>query len=91
MPEYYTLYQYDSCPFCYRVRSFLAESDITIPFKDTMFDREAFVELVGGGGSPTVPCLRIEGSSGDVRWLYESLDIIAFLKERYAKDDGYSH
>ena len=55
-----------------------------------MFDREAFVELVGGGGSPTVPCLRIKGSSGDVRWLYESLDIIAFLKERYAKDDGYS-
>ena len=54
-----------------------------------MMDRDAFVELIRGGGSPTVPCLRIEDSSGDVRWLYESLDIIKFLKERKNQGNGF--
>ena len=81
MSENYTLYQYESCPFCHRVRLFLDEAGITLPLKDTMMDRSAFVELIQGGGSPTVPCLRIEDSSGGVRWLYESLDIISFLKD----------
>ncbi|GIS97660.1 MAG: hypothetical protein CM1200mP24_09440 [Gammaproteobacteria bacterium] len=55
MSENYTLYQYESCPFCYRVRLFLDEAGITLPLKDTMMDRDAFVELIRGGGSPTFP------------------------------------
>ena len=83
MSEQYVLYQYDSCPFCYRVRAFLAEAGIDIPLRDTMFDRDAYVELLRGGGKGTVPCLRIENDEG-VRWLYESRDIIEYLTERAA-------
>jgi glutathione S-transferase len=31
-----------------------------------------------------VPCLRIEGGDGDVRWMPESADIIDYLKDHFA-------
>jgi glutaredoxin len=83
MSERYTLYQYDSCPFCARVRRYLAEAGIDMPMKDTLRDPAARRELVEGGGSSMVPCLRIE-RDGAVRWMYESLDIIAYLREHAA-------
>jgi glutathione S-transferase len=79
MSEHYTLYQYDSCPFCYRVRRFLAEANIEVPLRDTLRDPQARRELVEGGGRSMVPCLRIE-RDGEVSWLYESLDIIDYLR-----------
>lgn len=79
MSESYVLYQYDSCPFCQRVRRFLAEAGLSLPLKDTLRDSEARRELLVGGGDTQVPCLRIERDSG-VTWLYESLDIIAYLR-----------
>ncbi|HAR30712.1 MAG TPA: glutaredoxin [Gammaproteobacteria bacterium] len=79
MSESYVLYQYDSCPFCQRVRRFLAESGLSLPLKDTLRDPEARRELLTGGGDTQVPCLRIE-RDGEVTWLYESLDIIAYLR-----------
>jgi len=83
MSERYTLYQYDSCPFCARVRRYLAEAGIDMPMKDTLRDPAARQELIEGGGSSMVPCLRIE-RDGAVRWMYESLDIIAYLREHAA-------
>ena len=83
MFEHYVLYQYPSCPFCQRVRSFLNQAGISIEMRDTLRDPEARRELVEGGGRATVPCLRIE-RNGDVRWMYESRDIIEYLKRRYA-------
>jgi glutathione S-transferase len=84
--ERYQLFQYDSCPFCYRVRRYLDEAGIEIELRDTLRDPAARAELIAGGGRPTVPCLRIErldpGHEGEVRWLYESLDIIRYLEER---------
>lgn len=84
MSERYTLYQYDSCPYCARVRRFLAEAGLDLPMKDTLRDPEARRELIAGGGSPQVPCLRIE-RDGRVQWLYESLDIIDYLRGRAAE------
>ena len=43
------------------------------------FDREAYDDLIRGGGRGTVPCLRIERDTGDVEWLYESVDIVEYL------------
>lgn len=83
MSERYTLYQYDSCPFCARVRRYLAEAGIDMPMKDTLRDPAARQELIEGGGSSMVPCLRIE-RDGAVWWMYESLDIIAYLREHAA-------
>ena len=81
MSEAYVLYQYASCPFCARVDRFLQEFDINIEHRDTLRDPKAHAELVAGGGSSTVPCLRIS-SEHDVRWLYESLDIMQYLYDR---------
>ena len=80
----YVLYQYPECPFCARVRTFLAEHGIDLPLRDTLRDPAAFRELLRGGGRATVPCLRIENSAGEVRWLYESADIIDYFRLRTA-------
>ena len=82
MCETYQLYQYDSCPFCYRVRRFLDSSGIEIDIRDTLRDPLAARELMVGGGSSAVPCLRIDSDAG-TSWLYESLDIIEHLKSRF--------
>ena len=79
MSEQYVLYKQDWCFFCRRVRAFLADAGIEIPMRDTMRDREADRELREGGGRGTVPCLRITSEDGEVRWLYESRDIIEYL------------
>ena len=79
MNEQYVLYQYASCPFCHRVRTFLDRSGIEIPMRDTMRDMTAFRELLAGGGRPTVPCLKITDAEGATSWLYESDDIIEYL------------
>ena len=76
--ETYQLFQYDACPFCYRVRRFLDSTGIEVELRDTLHDPSAYAELLHGGGRGTVPCLRI-ARGDDVRWLYESADIIEYL------------
>jgi len=83
MSEHYTLYQYDACGYCRRVRQFLQEAGIEIEMRDTLRDPDARRELIEGGGRSTVPCLRIE-RDGEVHWMYESRDIIEYLRRRYA-------
>lgn len=83
MSERYTLYQYPSCPFCQRVRRYLADAGLDIEMRDTLRDPDARRELIEGGGRATVPCLRID-RDGDVEWLYESLDIIDYLARNAA-------
>lgn len=87
MPENYTLYQYDGCPYCHRVRRFLADNDIAVELRDTLRDPQARQELIAGGGLSMVPCLRIE-RDGEVTWLYESLDIIDYLRRGAARRQG---
>lgn len=82
LTETYQLFQYDRCPFCRRVLQFMKSAGIDIETRDTLRDPEAFRELVRGGGRSTVPCLKIESEEG-IRWLYESADIIAYLRERF--------
>ena len=77
--ESYHLYQYGSCPFCMRVRAYLQQAGLQLPLKDTLLDPQARRELIEGGGRATVPCLRIDNPNG-VRWLYESVDIIDYLR-----------
>ena len=74
-----TLYHRPTCPFCMRVFSVLARLDVPIQRRNISADAQARGELVSGGGRQQVPCLRIDESSG-TRWLYESADIVAYLK-----------
>lgn len=53
-----------------------------IPLRDIHADPADRAALVEGGGKAQVPCLRIEGPGGDVRWMYESGDILAYLRTR---------
>ncbi len=61
----------------------MALHSINIELRDIMNDELARQELLQGGGKAVVPCLRIK--SGDsVDWLYESMDIIRYLDERFS-------
>lgn len=83
MSETYQLYKYDSCPFCRRVMGFLQGTDIPVVMRDIHREPGAMQELLRGGGRTMVPCLRIDRASG-TEWMYESLDIIAYLKTAHA-------
>ncbi|MBY5992187.1 glutaredoxin family protein [Ferrimonas balearica] len=77
----YSLYQYDACPFCVKVRRSLRRQGFNIELRDAKQEPHRS-ELESGGGRLMVPCLRIE--EGDqVRWMYESSDIIAYLEAAY--------
>jgi glutathione S-transferase len=81
MTESYRLYHSETCGFCHRVRRYFAQAGWDIPLADTLRDANARSELIREGGRGTVPCLRID-RAGERVWLYESLDIIAYLEAR---------
>ena len=77
------LYQFLACPFCVRVRRGMARLALPIETRDTKRNEQWREELLRDGGSPKVPCLRIE-EAGEVRWLYESRAINEYLESRFA-------
>lgn len=76
----YTLYQFQACPFCVKVRRQIRKYALNIDLKDARHDPVSKQELIDGGGRHKVPCLRIAGDDGKLTWLYESDDIISYLK-----------
>ena len=61
----------------------MALHSINIELRDIMNDELARQELLQGGGKAVVPCLRIKNGDS-VDWLYESMDIIRYLDERFS-------
>lgn len=82
------LYQYAACPFCVKVRRAMKRSALSIETRDAKRNEQFKEELLAGGGQLKVPCLRIEEDNGDVRWMYESGDIISYLEERFNPVDA---
>ena len=76
------LYHYESCMFCARVRKAITRLNLKIELRDVLRDAKHRRCLEQGGGSTTVPCLRI-GLGADGKWMYESADIIAYLAKRF--------
>ena len=76
-----TLYHLPTCLFCWRVRLAAWRLGLSLPMKNLLLEPSAHRELVAQGGKMQVPCLRID-ETGGVRWLYESADIINYLRER---------
>ena len=71
------LYKYDTCPYCQRVMRYISTSGRKdVAYKDIHKDLMAARELVEVGGKRQVPCLFIDGKP-----MYESLDIIQWLKD----------
>lgn len=71
----YKLFVGTNCPHCRKVENFLDEEGIKLDIININEDREAMMDLVKNGGKRQVPCLYHDGE-----YLYESNDIIDFLK-----------
>ena len=78
------LYQFRTCPFCIKVRQEMRRLSLDIELRDAQHDAANRAALLQGGGKPAVPCLRIRDASGQDRWMYESGDIVAYLRQRFA-------
>ncbi|WP_028694688.1 glutaredoxin family protein [Pseudomonas cremoricolorata] len=77
------LYQFHACPFCVKTRRAMHRLNVPVTLRDAKHDPVHRQALLEGGGRIKVPCLRIE-EAGQVRWMYESNDIIAYLDQRFA-------
>lgn len=72
------LYTKEMCPFCQKVVRFINKHNIDVTFRDIKKDPEAQEELLRIGGQDMVPMLLVDGEP-----MYESSDIIRYLKENH--------
>lgn len=79
------LYQFKTCPFCIKVRQTLRELSLNISTRDARNDPLSRKQLLEGGGQVKVPCLRFTDAEGNEAWMYESNDIIHYLRERFGQ------
>jgi glutathione S-transferase len=61
----------------------MKRQSINIDLKDAKRDGTARAELEAGGGRVKVPCLKIS-KDGEDTWMYESSDIVNYLKQEFA-------
>ena len=81
--KYFTIYQFEACPFCVKVRRFIMKNSLQINLKDAKNNKTFKSELVNEGGKHKVPCLKIAKKYSKTIWLYESTEIIKFLKKEF--------
>lgn len=79
-----TLFQFKTCPFCIKTRQEISRLSLNIDRVDAQHDGAGRQALLAGGGQTKVPCLRITDSAGTSEWLYDSGNIIAYLRGRFA-------
>ena len=72
------LFKYDACPYCQRVMRVVNELGASVEMRDIRKNAADAQRLVEVGGRRQVPCLLIDGEP-----LYESADIIAWLREHF--------
>lgn len=77
----FSLYRTSWCGFCARVERRIADLGIEVELRDIDTDVDARHDLQEATGRETVPCLRVDDSTGAARWLHESVAIIEFLEE----------
>ena len=86
--ENLVMYQFLSCPFCIKTRRAIKRLSLNIETRDALRHAPSRQQLLEGGGVIKVPCLRITGEDDKVEWLYESNEIIKYLKESLLKGVG---
>ncbi len=77
------LYQFNTCPFCIKVRQEMRRLSLPIEKRDAQHNAANREELLQGSGVTKVPCLKITESDGQVRWLKDSNAIVAHLREQF--------
>ena len=80
------LYQYQTCPFCIKVRQQMRSLSLNIEKYDAQHEGPHRTHLLQGGGQAKVPCLKITNEAGQIQWMYESGTINAYLKQRFSSD-----
>ena len=75
------LYQFKTCPFCIKVRREIKRQSLNIELRDAQHNGEHREQLLQGGGKIKVPCLHIRQENGTHQWLYESDDVIQYLRQ----------
>ncbi len=78
----YALYYHNMCPFCLMVLRDLPKVSVDVEKRDVMRHPAYRQEQKKATGRTTVPCLLIENEQGEKEWMYESSDIVRFLKSR---------
>lgn len=78
------LYQFQTCPFCIKVRHEMSRLSLNIERRDAQKNVKNRSDLIQGYGQPKVPCLKITDSAGNSKWLVESEAIIAYLRGRFS-------
>lgn len=78
---HYALYYFDACPYCQRVLHALPQIKVDVEKRNVKQEPKWHDEKLNATGSTQVPCLKITDDNGQVRWLFESLDIIDYLKK----------
>jgi len=78
------LYQYKTCPFCIKVRQEIRRLALKVERLDAQHAGTHREALISGGGMAKVPCLKITDPAGNTQWLYESGEIIKYLRSRFA-------
>lgn len=78
------LYQYQTCPFCIKVRQEIRRLSLNIEGLDAQKEGKNRDALVRGGGQAKVPCLKVTDLAGNSQWMYESGAIIEYLRGRFA-------
>jgi glutaredoxin len=77
------LYQFNTCPFCIKVRQEMRRLSLPIEKRDAQHNAAHREELVQSSGATKVPCLKISQANGETRWLQDSNAIVAHLRERF--------
>tara|TARA_B100000579_G_scaffold410347_1_gene400166 strand:- start:433 stop:774 length:342 start_codon:yes stop_codon:yes gene_type:complete len=78
------LYHYEGCYFSAKVKKAIAVLKLKIELRDILANTKHGEILLRHGGKTTVPCLYLEKTNTTPElWMYESDDIIQYLKERF--------
>ncbi len=80
-----TLYYKTTCPYCQRVLGEAEAMGVKFNLKDIMSDDVLAQELIDKGGKRQVPYL-VDEERGEA--MYESGDIIEYLKANYSSNDA---
>ncbi|MBL4633957.1 MAG: glutaredoxin [Kofleriaceae bacterium] len=75
-----SLYYYPSCGFCGMVRQAAERAGVEMELRDIHTDQQHMKDLLDARGRRTVPVLRIDKGDGDVQWMPESREIMAYLQ-----------
>jgi glutaredoxin len=79
--QHLILYQLPACPFCVKVRRSMKRDGVNVELRNINKNEDYREELIREGGKRTVPCLKITDDNQKVTWLYESSDVIGYLKQ----------